>query len=179
MINAAKQWNVQGGSVGWFSKFRGLKLCFSDVWPTSEPHNLWSTYFGSWIFIVNLKSHGWGTNLFRNAWAILVWNREKKVFELCLSGMGMQTWISHCGFGSVFFSWLWSCLVSDLRIIRLKSVWKIDSGLVGQQGSLRSVPLLLLGAGKNKKVKLWTQSNSSSSVYSKNIWRSFYPCWLH
>ena len=44
--------------------------------------------------------------------------------------------------------------MSDLRIIRLKSVWKIDSGLVGEQGSLRSVPLLLLGAGKNKKVKL-------------------------
>jgi hypothetical protein len=34
--------------------------------------------------------------------------------------------------------------VSDLRIIRLKSVWQLDSWLVGEQGSLRLVPLLLL-----------------------------------
>jgi hypothetical protein len=35
--------------------------------------------------------------------------------------------------------------MSDRRGIRLKSLWKIVRGLIGEQGSLKLVPLLLLG----------------------------------
>jgi hypothetical protein len=44
--------------------------------------------------------------------------------------------------------------MSDTRGIRLKSLWKIVRGLVGKQGSLRLVPLFLLGTGRNEGMKL-------------------------